>query len=81
MNEAMNIHEVEPALFRAAILGRPVAIVVRILGSEYKADGPEYRLRTGRVEYIDSDKGYFTLELSNGYRNARLSDVMMLTML
>jgi len=81
MNKDITTAAAADALFRSAVLGRPVAAVVVLNGSEYTEGGPEFRLRVGTVDYLDREKGYVTLKVAKGYRNTRLSDVLMLTQL
>lgn len=78
-NELNTIHEKRDTLFRAAVAGSDVVAVVRLMGSEYTAGGPEYRLRYGRISTLDTERGYVTLRLRDGkYRNARIRDVLAL---
>ncbi len=78
-NEMNSIQSKRNTLFRAAVAGSDVLALVRIMGSEYTAAGTEYRLRYGRIETLDTERGYVTLRLRDGkYRNTRIRDVLVL---
>ncbi|MCA1800403.1 MAG: hypothetical protein LC650_03840 [Actinobacteria bacterium] len=79
-NELNTIHEKRDTLFRAAVAGRPVAAVVRLMGTEYTVCSDPLRLRVGHITTLDTERGYVTLRLRDGrFRNARIRDVLALT--